>query len=93
MVNELKKEEQNEKNQINQEKNDLRKVLASPEGARFIWRLFEITGIYRNPYSGDKQSTEYNCGMMAVGQNILDEAMEANPEAVSSIIIKNKTRK
>ena len=31
--------------------------------------------------------------MMAVGQAVLDEAMEANPEAVSSLIIKNKTRK
>tara|TARA_R110000824_G_C15230756_1_gene678508 strand:- start:2899 stop:3183 length:285 start_codon:yes stop_codon:yes gene_type:complete len=89
----LKQEEQAEKNQINHERSDLRKVLALPEGQRFIWRLFEIAGIYRNPYSGDTQSTEYNCGMMAVGQAVLDEAMEANPEAVSSLIIKNKTRK
>lgn len=93
MVNDLKKEEQREKNQINQERDDLRKILALPEGKRFIWRLFEFSGIYRNAYSGDKNSTEFNCGMQSVGHYLLDEAIDANTQAVSEIIIKNKTRK
>lgn len=92
MSEDLKQEEQRAKLELNQERDDLRKILALPEGKRFLWRLFEFTGLYRNPYSGDKSSTEFNCGLQSVGQFLLDEAIDANPEAIAEIIIKNKTR-
>jgi hypothetical protein len=90
---ELQAEQKQEVDSTNQERDDLRKVLSTPEGQRLIWRLFEFSGIYRNAYSGNTNSTDYNCGMQAVGQFLLDEAIDANPQAVSAIIIKNKTKK
>ncbi len=65
---ELKAEKKQEADTTNQERDDLRKVLSTAEGQRLIYRLFEFSGIYRNAYSGDRHSTDYNCGMQAVGQ-------------------------
>lgn len=74
----------------NQEIDDLKSILATKEGRRVIWRFLERTGIYRNPFSGNQESTAFNCGMLSVGQWVLDECLYANQKATGELIVSGK---
>jgi hypothetical protein len=85
----MEKQNKSEKEQIDAELQYLRKMLSTPEGKEFAWRLLERAGIYRNAFTGNAPQTDYNCGMQAVGQWFLSEALIAHPKAISEVIINN----
>ena len=69
------------------ELNDLRSILATPEGRRFIWRVLSEARIFNDGYThGDAgYGTTYNCGRRSVGVWALAEMMEAKPSAFMQI--------
>ena len=73
--------QQKNKRLRDREVNDIRKVISTPEGRRFYWRLLEIGGIFSDGYiSGDNgYGTTYKSGRRSVGVWSLSELMEANP--------------
>lgn len=70
-----------------QEEADVKAVLETPAGKRYVWRLLGITGVFRNPMQGDGDAnTNFRCGMQAVGQTVLGEIHELCPERYSEMV-------
>ncbi len=52
------------------ELNDLAAVMSTESGRRFIWRIMEMSAIYRNAFTGNSE-TYVNCGRQLIGQTLL----------------------
>lgn len=67
----------------NRELNDIRVLIAAPEGRRFLWRVLSEGKIFKDGYvHGDAgYGTTYAAGKRSVGIWALSELMEARPEA------------
>lgn len=64
---------------------DLRALLHTREGARFLSRLFDMAGVFTISYvSGDSGATAFNEGVRNVGLRVYADVLEAdeNPEAL-----------
>ena len=59
----------------------LRALVQHPQGRQYIYWLLEISGIARNPYSGNALATAFNCGELNVGQRIQAHLIEVAPAA------------
>lgn len=60
---------------------DIRKVLSTPEGRRFFWRILSKCGIFHASWSGDTNQTLVNEGRREIGLIFLDDLMEASPQS------------
>lgn len=69
-----------ERRQREKSQSDLRHVMNSKEGRRFIWRLLGETGIYRQSFSSDPLLMARNEGERNIGLKLLAELMEACPK-------------
>jgi hypothetical protein len=49
------------------ELSDLKAVMQTPEGRRFVWRLITLGGVYRLSYQGNSDDTAFNEGRRSVG--------------------------
>ncbi len=61
---------------------DLRKVLSTREGRRFVWRYIGLCGVFKNPHGVDTNQTSFYCGQQAIGQTLLADVTETNDEAL-----------
>lgn len=61
--------------QRDQQVDDFKWLMAHKQGRRVMWRLLEMTGLFRNPHAFGQhaQDTAFNCGMQNVGQQLLAE--------------------
>lgn len=75
-----------------QELNDIRFLLSREQGRRFLWRYLEICGVYRSSFTGNSQ-TFFNEGERNVGLKLLDDIMEAAPDAYLVMLKENKGEK
>jgi len=62
------------------ELNDMRAVLNTAEGRRFVWRLFDKAGIFRTSFTGNS-TTFFNEGQRNLGLLFFNDMMQAMPEA------------
>ena len=70
----------------NRDVNDLRKILAIPEGRRYIWRLWGLTGVFRSSYTPkDANMTSFREGQRDVGLAMLQDINDASPTALSQM--------
>jgi hypothetical protein len=53
---------------------DLRHVLAEPQGRRLLWRLIDSAGTFGASYAGEPQATAFNEGRRSVGIALMLEA-------------------
>lgn len=60
---------------------DVRTVLATEEGRRFVWRVLEECKVFRTVKASDDSTTNYNAGKQDVGHFVMDEMLEARPNA------------
>jgi hypothetical protein len=58
-----------------EELNDLRTVMSTRQGRRFVWRLLEMTGIYRSSYTGNAD-TYFREGARNVGLVLMHDIQE-----------------
>lgn len=63
------------------ELSDLAWVLSDARGRRFIWRLFGLTGIFRNSFTGNSE-TFFKEGMRLIGTTLWADAHESTHESV-----------
>ena len=73
-----------EKNRQRREEeiNDLRAVLSSVSGRRFIWRLLERGGVFRSSFNAESDSyTAFNEGRRNLGLLVLNDILEADLDA------------
>lgn len=62
-----------------EEAEDLKVILATLPGRRFMWRLLEEAKTFRNPFTGIAAQTDFNCGQQNLGQRYLALIMEFAP--------------
>lgn len=55
---------------------DIRLVMSSVEGRRFVWRLLEKAGVFRTSFTGNS-TTFFNEGMRNMGLMVLGDVHEA----------------
>lgn len=63
------------------ELSDLRHVLSSPQGRRFVWRYLGACGVFTQRNCFEPNQTFYNEGRRSIGLQILSEVTEAEPSA------------
>lgn len=66
-----------EKHRREQELNDIRYILKSEEGRRFIWRLLNLTGFYKSEFFGNSRDF-FDKGKRAIGTSLHADVMEAD---------------
>lgn len=59
---------------------DLAKVLESPQGRRFVWRLLTLCGVFQSSFEDNYGATSFNEGRRSVGLRLLSEVTDLNPE-------------
>ena len=64
---------------------DVKVILKTPQGRRFIWRLWSKCGIFRNPFNPNSNQHSLNSGRMSIGQEILMDVNEASVSAFAQI--------
>lgn len=64
----------------NEELRDIRFILKSKEGRRFLWRYLSKCGIFKQSFTGNSE-TFFNEGKRAIGLMLLTEITEASPDA------------
>lgn len=67
------------------ELSDIRKILSMVEGRRVYWRFMSRAGAFRTPYTGEINSTNFNCGQQSLGFFMFDELLEASPASFSQM--------
>lgn len=62
-----------EQDQAHRAREDLRKVLALPEGRRFVWSILSSTGVYGRAFTGEALTTAHNEGRREIGITLLEK--------------------
>lgn len=59
---------------------DLRGVMSTPAGRRFVWRLIDAdAGVLRHSHAGEALATAFNEGRRALGISLLQEVQKVTP--------------
>lgn len=66
---------------LEQEREEMRNTLASPDGRAVVWRILEQCGIYRSSFQGEALTMAFNEGKRQIGLWLLSELQQANPGA------------
>lgn len=82
---EVRSAEQREKLMQDHVDNDLRFILNSPQGQRFMARILDKCGIHRTSFTGSSQ-TFFLEGQRNIGLFLLSDIMRVDPEALVKII-------
>lgn len=69
-----------------QEDEDLRWLMGTVRGRRVMWRLLGISGLFRNPFAGVREQTDFNCGMQAIGQTLIAQIHATCPELYHEMV-------
>lgn len=72
-----------------QEVDDLKFIMSSKEGRRFIWRLLTHCGVYRSIWS-NSAAIHYNSGMQDVGHFVQAEVIDAAEGSYLQMIKESK---
>ena len=81
--------EQNAKNERDQEIEDLRDIMAMPQGMRFLRRLMEIGHVFSTSFTGNSK-TYFNEGMRNMALMVFNDICEASPNRARDIMIKKE---
>jgi len=85
-LEEASKKKTDEQKRIRQkEVEDMKRILKTPEGRRFVWRLWDMCGIFRNPFNPNSNQSAFNSGRMSVGHEVLIDVNDANVSAFAQM--------
>jgi len=85
----VRDQSQKQKFRREREVNDIRSMLGTTEGRRFLWRLMEKCGVYRESFTGSSE-TFFLEGKRSIGLFVIAEIMDAEPEAYLLMIKENR---
>lgn len=69
-----------------QSEEDFRWVLSDQRGRRFLWGLLEEAGVYAQPFVGNRELTDFNCGRKDFGLKILARLISQQPGLYAQMI-------
>jgi len=72
-----------------QEVNDLKFILATEQGRRFLWRTLEMCGVYRSSFTASSE-TYFLEGQRNIGLKLLSEITDIDPDSYLKMIKENK---
>lgn len=78
--NEIKGARDREKRREMRDRDDLKQILDTKAGRRFIWRKLQECGFFRSSFTGNSE-TFFREGMRNMGLKLMAEVNEACPEA------------
>lgn len=64
---------------------DIRSVLSTPQGRRFVGFVFDLSGMLTQPYTGTSR-TFFNNGKAEVGLELLDHINQASEDAFIQVL-------
>lgn len=64
---------------------DIRHEVKNVEGRRLYWGRMSDAGAFRLSYTGDTNDTFFNEGRRSIGLEMLNDLMEAKPEAFAQM--------
>ena len=88
-VDQVKSAESKQKRKRDYELDDVRYILASPQGRRFFWKYLDFCGVFRTSFTGNSQ-TFFNEGLRNVGLKMLSDLNDADPNAYVKIMNEQK---
>lgn len=71
------------------ELNDVRTVMATVEGRRFVWRMLDRAGVFRTSFTGNS-TTFFNEGMRNMGLIVLADVHEACSDKYIQMMTESK---
>lgn len=70
---------------------DLKFLMNTPQGRRFIWRYLETCGVFTSSFTGEtSHETAFKEGMRLVGLTLLSDVNKAGPQAYFQMIEESK---
>ncbi len=69
-----------------QQSDDIKWLMAHPQGRRIVTRIFEKTGIRRTPFNTNGSTMAFNAGAQNVGLWIEGEVLEHAPERYMQLL-------
>jgi len=85
-IEEQQKKLTDEQKRIRQKEiNDLFKILKTPEGRRWCWRMLDKCGVFRNSFSANSNATAFAEGTRDVGLGLLRDINEADISAFAQM--------
>ena len=87
--NQIKEARQKERFGREKELDDLKFILATEQGRRFVWRYLEITGVYKTSFTGSSE-TYFLEGQRNIGLKLMADINDSDPEAYVKMIKQNK---
>lgn len=76
---EVRAAEQKEKFTLEKEQNDLRFILSSEQGRRFVWKQLSLCGVFKTSFTGNSE-TFFLEGRRDIGLRLLDDIMSVDPD-------------
>lgn len=68
---------------------DIKAIMTTQEGRRYMWRMLDKAGIYRSSFTGNS-STFFNEGQRNIGLIILADINESCPDLYLTMIEENR---
>jgi hypothetical protein len=68
------------------ELDDVRAVLDTGAGLRFVWRILNEAGVFMTSFTGEAPSTFFNEGRREMGLRVLADLIDAKPDAYLQMI-------
>jgi hypothetical protein len=68
----------------------IRQLLEEPKGQKFIWWLLQIGKVGVQPFSTERSITDFQCGELNVGQQMLARLIDVNPMGFAQMQLKRK---
>jgi hypothetical protein len=62
------------------EMDDFKWLMGHKQGRRIMWRMLDMTGVFRNPHIPGTDDVLFRCGMQNVGQQLMTEIHTICPE-------------
>lgn len=81
---------QQQKNQRLSENEDIKMVMSTAEGRRFVNKLLERAGIYRCSFNGQSNNTIFNEGGRNQGLMLLSDIQTAAPGSYATMLKEKK---
>ena len=78
-----------EKLKEEQELDDVKFILDSPQGRRFFWRYLSKCGVFTTSFTGNS-TTYFNEGSRNIGLMLMEDIMNVDPDAYSMMLKENR---
>lgn len=69
---------------------DFQWLMSDKRGRRYVWRLLSVTGLFLNPFSPQREVTDFNCGKQGIGQTILADIHRLCPDLYTKMVMENR---